>query len=70
MPDGGECAFDRIGRPDVFQVFCRNVVEGQQRIPVLAQLGHCLVSFHPISFDEETEGGVDFGFRRGLPVVV
>lgn len=46
------------------------VIEGQQRIAVLDQLGDRLVPFHPMGFDEEVEGDVGFGLFLGLPDVV
>lgn len=70
MPDGGKGAFDRVGCADVFPMLGRVIVEGQQRIPVLDQLGDRLVPFDAIGFGEEVEGGIGCGLRLGLPDVV
>ena len=53
-------------------MFRRVVIESQQRIAILDQLGDRLVPFHAIGFDEEVEGGVRLGSRdppehRDLP---
>ena len=47
---------DRVRRPNVFPVFGREVVERQQGVMVLDQLGHHFVPLHAIGFDEEVEG--------------
>ena len=39
-------------------MFRRVVVEGQQRVAVLDQLGRRLVPFHTVCFDEKIEGDV------------
>ena len=51
-------------------MFRRIVVEGQQRLAVLDQLGDRLVPFHTVCFDEEIKGDVGFGFGLGLPDVM
>jgi hypothetical protein len=40
------------------------IIEGQERIPVLGEAGDGLVVFHAVLFDEEIEG--DFGIDAGL----
>ena len=42
------------------------VVEVQQRVTVLDQLDYRLVPFDAVGLNEEIEGGVRFGLRRGL----
>ena len=46
------------------------VIESQQCVSVLDQLGDRLAPFHTIGFDEEVEGDVCFGLCLGLPDVV
>ena len=46
------------------------IIEGQQRIPVLDQLGRRFVPFHAIGFDKEVEGDVGFSFGFSLLDVV
>jgi len=45
-------------------------VKGQQRVPVLDQLGDRLVPFHAVGLFEEIEGGVGLGAGLSLPDVV
>src|ERR1700731_565252 len=41
---GGEGAFDGVGRPQAFPMLGREVVESEQRVPILAQaVGRLLV---------------------------
>ena len=47
-----------------------NLETGQQRAPVLDQLGHRLVPFHAAGLIEKIEGEVGLGFGLGLPDVV
>ena len=58
MPNGGEGAFDRIGRTDVLSVFGQQVVEGEQIGLVLGQAFDRPVIFNVLSFNEEIEGGI------------
>jgi hypothetical protein len=55
-PHGGEGAFDRIRAADVFPMFGGEVVEGEQRRPVLQQAVGGLVMLRPILVDEGVEG--------------
>ena len=72
MPDGGECAFDRVGHADVFPVLGREVVEREQGVLVLDQLTHCLIVFRAIGDSEEIEGllGIVAGLKHPKPVLV
>ena len=54
----------------MFPVFRWIIIEGQQRIPVLDQLGHRFVPFHAIGFDKDVEGDVGFSFGFSLLDVV
>ena len=56
MPDGGEHALDRVGRPQVVPVLGREVVERQQRVPVLGQAGDRLLVLGPILLGERRDG--------------
>src|SRR5215470_10066841 len=47
--------FDRIRRAQVFPMFGREVVEGEQRVPVLLQAFDGLVVFDGIGLDERVE---------------
>lgn len=67
MPDGGECALDRVRCPDVFPMLGGEVVEGEQVGAVLAQAFHRPVIFHAVSLDEEVEGDICLGFGFGHP---
>jgi hypothetical protein len=61
----GEGAFDGIGRPQVFPVFGREVVKGEQRVSILAQAVRRLRVFQRVAFHEGVErqfgGGLGFG---------
>ncbi len=48
----------------------REVVEGQELVPVFHQLAHCLLVFHAVGFDEQIEGRVGLFLRRGHPDVL
>jgi hypothetical protein len=37
VPDGGECALDRVRRADVFPVLGREIIVGQKRVARYAQ---------------------------------
>jgi hypothetical protein len=52
---GGEGAFNGIGSPQVFPVFGREVVEGEQRISILAQAVRRLRVFHRVALHECVE---------------
>ena len=56
QPDGGEGALDRVRRPDVLPVLGREVIEGEQHLPVLRQAGRGLVVLGPVLGDEAVEG--------------
>ena len=47
VPDRGEHALDRVGRPQVIPVLGREVVERQQRVLVLDQTGDRLLVLGP-----------------------
>jgi hypothetical protein len=51
----------------VLPVLGREVVEGQQRVAVLHQLGCRLVPLHAVDVDEVVEGGRSSGAGLGLP---
>ena len=70
VPDGGEDTLYRVGRTDVLPVFRREVVESQQLVAVFHQLGHGLLIFHAIGFNEEIEGGIRFLLGLGLLIFV
>ena len=46
-----KCALDGIGGADMLPVLGREIVEGQQHIPVLEQLLHGTLVFNTIGFD-------------------
>ena len=64
MPDRGEHALDRVGRPQVgapsaapgISVLGREVVEGQQRVLVLGQAGDRLFVLGAILLGERRDG--------------
>lgn len=49
--DGGGGAFDGLGCPQVFPVLCREVVENEQRVSILAQAVGRLLVFQRVAFD-------------------
>ena len=54
---GGERALDRVGRPQVFPMLGREVVECQQRVAILAQAVGSLLVLERVALDEGVERG-------------
>jgi hypothetical protein len=52
VPHGGEGAFDGVGRPQVFPVLGREVVESEQRVSILARAVGRLLVFQRVALDE------------------
>lgn len=48
----------------------REIVEGQQYLSVLDQLGYRLVVFHALGLDKEVKCSIGLGLRFGRPDVV
>src|SRR5215475_13606711 len=64
---GGEGAFDGVGRPQVFPVLGREVVESEQRVSILAQaVGRLLVS-QRVALDEGVERQLGGDLRFSHP---
>jgi hypothetical protein len=56
VADGGERAFDDVGRSQVLPVLGREVVEGEQRIAILDQALDRLFVLDAPGLDERVEG--------------
>src|SRR5438128_11205220 len=70
MPHGGEGAFDGVGGPQVLPMLSREVIERQQRLPVLRQAIYRLVVLDGVSLDKGVESGVGVLLRLGHPDVL
>src|SRR5689334_24714455 len=70
MPHGGECAFNRVGGPQVLPMLRREVVKRQQRLAVLRQATHRLVVLDGVGLDKGIESGVGVVLRLGHPDVL
>jgi len=70
MADGGEGAFDGVGRSNVFPMFSGKVIEGQQHVTIFGQLPHSLVVFHAVGRNEEIERSFSVDAGLSLPDIV
>lgn len=70
VADRGEGTLDWIGRSDALPMLGREVVEGQQLVPVLFQAFGGLGVFRLVSLDEEVEPLHRIGAGFGLPDVM
>lgn len=70
MAYGCECTLDGIGGSDVFPMLRWEVIERQQHVTILDQLGDSLFVFHAVGFNEKIKGGVGLGLGFRLPDVV
>ena len=70
VSNGREGAFDRIRGAQVFPMFGREVVEGEQRVPVLFQAFGALLVFDGIGLDEGIERRLGVLPRFGHPDVL
>ena len=59
--------FDRVRRPDMYPVLCREIVEGQQLLAILAQLLHGSRILRPEPGQGPVECLVGFVSRLGHP---
>src|SRR3981081_3347719 len=67
---GGEGAFDGGGRPQVFPVLGREVVESEQRVSILAQAVGRLLVFQRVALDEGVERQLGGDLRFGHPYLL
>lgn len=54
MAHGCECALDRVGQAQMLPVLRGEVVEGEQRRPILSQAGDSLVVLGTVDFRKKT----------------
>ena len=67
MPNGGEDAFDGVAGAQMIPVLGGEVVEGENRLAVFGQAGHCFLVFGAVFLGERVHRGLRGGAGRRLP---